>query len=84
VNSKVPLLPFSASISDSLNARMDSRAKAKAATMLVSTLVWTSSGVISRNGLRTLCPALNRATRRGEVGQRDLMAANAAWSDEEL
>jgi hypothetical protein len=83
VNSKVPLFP--SSMSNSLNASMDARAKAKAATMLVSTLAWMSSGVISRKGFQTLVPAaLKRATRRGEEGHRDLMAANALCSAEEV
>ena len=78
VKINVPLLP-NPSRSFSLNARMDWRAKAKAATTFVSRDVWISSGVILRKGFQTPYPALKTVARRVEVwaGQCERMAANA-------
>jgi hypothetical protein len=78
-----PASPPSLGVSNSsfVISRSAARAKAKAATTLVSSDSRTSSSVISRNGFQTPYPALKSATRRGEVGQRDLMDANESLMD---
>jgi hypothetical protein len=82
VKINVPLLPLSSS-SFSLNAKIAARAKAKAATTLVSSVVVTSSGVMSRKGFQTPCAVLKSAARRVEVegGQWDWMEAKADWRE---